>query len=718
MAYKILTPKELLAQTLAQAQKQTTPGYVDPNASKVPTTTAAVVTPTPTGGFTSFDAPKTDSEKAVLAQFYGSGAATTPAYTAPASIPLPTYTTAAYTNPSTGPLVDAANVAFAEYKQSATSAANNVLDAQMAQANSLINSGGIWATLQPIADRQMSDSIAALTQISTVAKANVESSRVALNAQDAANYAMVIDTLDKAVVASRQQTTENMNQRGMFFSTVLDAVMGGVNAAYTTQKGQAAQQDKASLAKIASDMAVLSGNIDIETIKGNASAVAQYTAEMLSVTATDAQTKQTAQALLASLNTQKAGVVDAVAAQVFATGQDLKATAFSQQEQLNTDALNAANEQNNQNQQAYTNATNAANNAFSQQEQLKADSANALAASQQQTQQQYANTTDAFNTAFTQNLQTNAATADATTTAQNEFIAGMGQYANDYQAAANNLNPNDPLYAFKEGMLESAHNQKAVATTQAQAAAILEAAKVKAAAAQQTFDNVLATAKSNTAIAAQQATAAYQSGQLSQAQYNGVTSRMNTAISQQNANTSSYNATKPKAGAAGGGTGSGGSLTYSQAQGNIDDYTKLQTTLGTLHQGADGKWYGSAANTNQIANAAGVVLPTVDVLVDVTTLKRQIAELEPAYRASIAVRDKTSGTTTPLSLDATEKANVEGFFAKVNSAVNSVYGSSGAQSADKAAYRLDYATALAKQLSPLYDDAERKAIVDRYNSGG
>ena len=637
MPYKILTPKELLAQTLAAANAAKVPapaGTVAPKPTNTPIvnptaaqqtivnqqTTAAqkagVTTPAP-----AVDLPGSGGayDKAMLAGIFGTGGTTTPAATTPV------------------------NSTFAQYQQSATNAANTALDAQAAQANSIINSGGIWATLQPIADKQMQDSIASLTQISTIAKANVESSRVALNAQDAADYAKVIDTLDSAVVASRQQTTEEMNQRGMFFSTVLDSVMGQVNAAYTTQKGQAAQQDKASLAKIASDMAVLSGNIDIETIKGNASAVAQYTAEMLSVVAQDAQTKQTAQALLASLNVQKAGVIDTIAAQTFATGQQMQATAFNQQEQLNADAANAAN------------------------------------------------------TAFTQNLQTNAATSAATTDAQNEFIATMGQYANDYQAAANALDPNDPLYAFKEGMLESAHNQKAQALTAAQATAAAQAAKDKAAAAQQTFDNILATAKVNISTATQQATAAYQSGQLNISQYNAATSRMN-------ADTSRYNATKPTAGTAGG-------LTYAQANGVIDDYTKLTTTLGNLHQGTDGKWYKSVVNTLQTVDpVTKKVLPYTDLVVDVTTLKQQIAELEPAYRAAVAVRDKTSGTTTPLPLDATETANVNNFINKVSS-ITGNYGG-----VDVAAYAQQYLKAVQASGTPL-NQRELDAIAAFYNGG-
>jgi hypothetical protein len=653
MPYKLLTPKELLAQTLASAQKlKTAPAATTTSAVKATTTDltnptaaqqtiinqqagaaqkAGVVTSAP-----AVDLPGSGGayDKAMLASIFGTSGTTTPAATTPV------------------------NSTFAQYQQSATNAASNALDAQAAQANSIINSGGIWAALQPTAEKQMNDSIAALTQISVIAKANVESSRVALNAQDAADYAKVIDTLDKAVVASRQQTTEQMNQRGMFFSTVLDSVMGQVNAAYTTQTGQAAQQDKAALAKIASDMAVLSGNIDIETIKGNASAVAQYTASMLSVVAQDAQTKQTAQALLASLNVQKAGVIDTIAAQTFATGQQMKATAFNQQEQLNADAANAAN------------------TAFSQQAQLRGEA------------------TDAANTAFTQNLQTNAATSAATTDAQNQFIATMGQYANDYQAAANALDPNDPLYAFKEGMLESAHNQKATAITAAQQAAVLQAAKDKATAAQQTFDNILATAKVNISAATQQATAAYQSGQLSISQYNAATSRMN-------ADTSRYNATKPAAGTTGG-------LTYSQANGVIDDYTKLTTTLGNLHQGTDGKWYKSVVNTLQTVDpVTKKVLPYTDMEVDVTTLKQQIADLAPTYKAAVAVRDKTSGTTTLSSLDATETGNVTGFIDRVAASTRGV---------GVVAYAQEYLKAVQASGTPL-NQRELDAITAFYNNG-
>jgi hypothetical protein len=227
------------------------------------------------------------------------------------------------------PVADA-NQRFANYQKAATGAANNDIDAQMAYANSIINSGGIWKTLQPIAQQQMQDSIAALEKTSAIAKANVESARTALNAQEAADYQEVIKTIDDNLTASRQRTTEEMNQRGLFFSTVLDSVMGRVEAASATQRGNAAGQDKARLAKIASDMAVMSGNIDIETIKGNAAAVAEYTAQMLQVVAQDEKTKQEMEAVVAKLKVQKAGVFDAVAAQVFPMSEQMRSAAIQE----------------------------------------------------------------------------------------------------------------------------------------------------------------------------------------------------------------------------------------------------------------------------------------------------------------------------------------------------------------------------------------------------
>jgi len=576
MGNKILTAAELQAQTLKQAAAQRAvvaapPVYPMAEALKTYAQGAGIVAPvqpgTEVGGA---------RDQAYLAQFYGAGAAApaaAAAYTAPVYTPV-AIPTPAYTNPSGGPIMDTAKADFAGYQQSATKAAQNTLDAQTAQQQSLIDSGGIWATLQPIADKQMQDSMAALMQISTVAKANVEASRAALNAQDAADYAEVVDTLDKAVIASRQQSTEVMNQRGMFFSTVLDSVMGKVNAAYTTQKGQAAQQDKARLAKIASDMAVLSGNIDIETIKGNASAVAQYTAQMLQVVTQDAQTKQTAQALLASLKVQQAGILDTVAAQVFGTGQQMKATAFGQQSQLNADAANAAatlfsqQSQNSQmgfNQQVQQNAdaANQANTAFSQQAQLRGEA------------------TDASNTAFTQNLQTNAATADATARAQQQFVSTIGQYSGDYQAAINALDPNDPEYAFKSGMLQSDRQAKIVGVAdqarkdfldtinqyagdfQAQINKVAndgstsndwQLAYLKIGKMQKVSDQLVAEAEYDAAKAKADALALYQSNQLDLQWFNATTSR----ISASGSATGTSKAYAPSSGGGSGGGGSGG----------------------------------------------------------------------------------------------------------------------------------------------------------------
>ena len=492
------------------------PASVPVASASVPAATAAI--PAPAYTAPAYTAP-TYKPINVPAPAYKAPDTTAPAYTAPVYAPVAT-PTPSYTNPAGGPLMDAANAAFAEYQKSATAAANTELDAQMAQANSIINNGGTWKALQPIADRQMQDSMAALMQISVVAKANVAASKAALDTQEAADYQEVIDVLDKNLDGARKRTTEDMNGRGLFFSTVLDSVMGEVEAASATEKGHAAAQSKARYAKIASDMAVMTGNIDIEVLKGNASAISQYTAQMLQVVAQDEQTKQEMAALVAKLSVQKSGVIDAVAAQVFATGQQMQATAFGQQSQLNTDAANAANtlfsqqSQNSQmgfNQQVQQNsdAANAAITKYSQQVQTNLDAANAQAqafnqagqlstmefnqqvqrnndaanaaiAKFSQDQQLYANktneantafsqqaqlrgeATDASNTAFTQNLQTNAASADATARAQQEFVSSIGQYAGDYQAAINALDPNDPLYTFKAGMLGADRQAKLI----------------------------------------------------------------------------------------------------------------------------------------------------------------------------------------------------------------------------------------------------------------
>jgi hypothetical protein len=219
--------------------------------------------------------------------------------------------------------IAASNKRFEDYKANAITAATSANSAEMAYANSIINSGGTWAVLQPIADKQMQESMASLMQISSVAKANVEASRAALNEQEAADYSEVIDTIDKGIIASRQRTKEDMNQRGMFFSTVLDSVMGQVEAAGVTQRGQAAAQHKARRAKIASDMAIMSGNIDIETIKGKAASVSQYMMQMLQVVAQDTQTKDEMTAILAKLEAQKEGIPAAIAVQIFPAQEDM-----------------------------------------------------------------------------------------------------------------------------------------------------------------------------------------------------------------------------------------------------------------------------------------------------------------------------------------------------------------------------------------------------------
>jgi hypothetical protein len=270
---------------------------------------------------------------------------------------------------------------FNSYQQSALNASYNANDAETAYAQSIINSGGIWKTLQPIAEKQMQDSIDAISKTAAIAKANVEASKASLNAQEAADYDEVIRTIDDNLVAARHRTTEELNQRGMFFSTVLDYALGDVEAASANQRANAAGQHKARLAKIASDMAILSANIDTDVIKGNAAAVAAYTAQMLQVVAQDEQTKRDAQALVAKLTTERSGIPYAIAAQTFATGEQMRAQSISE-----------------------------------------------------------ANT--------------------AEDREKNDFVQTVGQYSGNYQDAIDKLDPSDPLYTWKLGVLKGLRNEK------------------------------------------------------------------------------------------------------------------------------------------------------------------------------------------------------------------------------------------------------------------
>lgn len=250
--------------------------------------------------------------------------------------------------PPSGPAYDPlaeANARFAEFQAASVRAGNNAIDAEAAYANSILNSGGIWKVLQPIANQQMLDSMAVLEKTSAIAKANVAASKAALDAQEAADYQEVIDTIDKNLVGARKRTTEDMNARGLFFSTVLDSVMGQVEAASATERGHAAGQSKARYAKIASDMAVMSGNIDIEVLKGNAAAVAQYTAQMLQVVAQDEKTKQEMAAIIAKLGVQKAGVADAIAAQIFGQKEQMRSNAIQEGFQLEDRTIAAEDRQ-------------------------------------------------------------------------------------------------------------------------------------------------------------------------------------------------------------------------------------------------------------------------------------------------------------------------------------------------------------------------------------
>jgi hypothetical protein len=321
-----------------------------------------------------------------------------------------------------------ANARFAEFQAASVRAGQNAISAEMAYANSILNSGGIWKVLQPIANKQMIDSMAVLEKTSAIAKANVEASRTALNAQEAADYAEVIDTIDKNLAGARKRTTEDMNARGLFFSTVLDSVTGQVEAASSTERAHAAGQSKARYAKIASEMAIMSGNIDIEVLKGNAAAVAQYTAQMLQVVAQDEQTKQEMAAIIAKLNVQKAGVADAIAAQVFGQREQMRSAAIQEGYQIE-DRATAAQDR-------------------------------ALTLEDRQT--------------------------GIEDKAKNEWIATIGQFSGDFQAEINRISQdNDTSNDWQIPYLKAARQQKISDQLVAQAAVDADKAKADALAAYQ-----------------------------------------------------------------------------------------------------------------------------------------------------------------------------------------------------------------------------------------
>jgi hypothetical protein len=238
-----------------------------------------------------------------------------------------------------------ANDAWNKQQESIQTQLGYQVAGQKAAQEYIINGPGIWGQIKDIAEKQLNDSAADLTRIAAIARANVEQSRVAMTEQEEADFTGVIEGIEEGVKASRNRTREDMNARGMFFSTLLDSVVSVVEAEGVKQSSQGRAQHKARLGKIASDMAIMSGNIDIEMIKGNAQATAQYTATMLQYVARDAETKQTANALLAQLNAQYDAGGDNIAAiaasQVFG-GRRAELGAFEAQQTANTSAYNEA----------------------------------------------------------------------------------------------------------------------------------------------------------------------------------------------------------------------------------------------------------------------------------------------------------------------------------------------------------------------------------------
>jgi hypothetical protein len=249
-------------------------------------------------------------------------------------------------------------------------------------------------------------------------------------------------------------------------------------------------------------------------------------------------------------------------------------------------------------------------------------------------------------------------------------------------------------------MLESAHNQKAQALTAAQAAAVLQQAKDKAAAAQQTFDNILATAKVNISAASQQATAAYQSGQLNISQYNAATSRMN-------ADTSRYNATKPTAGTAGEKT-----WTHASALSYVDGIRQLKAQVGSGSSAV-------AINPDSLSSDAQAILASMGnatkwtqaSLNDYLTQSKETIDSATNYLAN-------SGEATHI-ITADERATVKAFTDRIAAEVTAKYGAfNPTMEGARQAYALSKAQGLIDTIGGSLNPYEEQAILDYYNNGG
>ena len=187
--------------------------------------------------------------------------------------------------------------------------ARNDLLAQQAQYQSLLGNNWVNGVLTQLGQLQAA-SIDSVNQMAELAKQSVTAQASASRTQVNADYIGVIDEIKQAANEARQMKNEDLNARGMYFSSVLTDALDKISVSEIQTIGKTEGQRVAKLAQIATNLVTATANIDIDTIKSNANITTQYGLQKLALISQDAKDKAGYESILAGLEVSTKGVTD------------------------------------------------------------------------------------------------------------------------------------------------------------------------------------------------------------------------------------------------------------------------------------------------------------------------------------------------------------------------------------------------------------------------